>query len=736
MIQFITLHSGLIKMTFPIKHIFWLLGIMVLHSSIHAAIDITLANKLFGKHQYHDALVAYQAALRSCQSTDCDQSPEILNKIAMCYLFTNRTDSAITVYEEAITTSIRFENLEQHEDALSALGEIFSFRGDAARALTYFKEMTDISKSRGNKELLMGGYAQIGSLYRTMGELDSAKLYLDLAVFLSESVMSKKAIPMVYKFMGDFYADITNYEDAQIWYLRCLDVQHDSGDSTGMTSTLITIADMFNQQGQYELSEDYLKDVLAIADSKGLKIRKALALNSLSTIYQSRGDLSKARSNLMEALKIFSEVKNLTRVAHVYQKLGKISSEEQLYTEALKYYSNSIRLFDSLQTFEGSLASKIGEAQVYQLMGSHNRTINRIKKILDEVQTRQTSTLEMEAYRLLSYSFAKNQDFEEAYFYENKYNDIRNKIFNKERAEVLNNTDKKYNIARKEIEIVELQSIQFQQEARIERQRLMNMGLLITGIILAILALIFYQNYMKGRVIGKQRKELHAQKITSLEKENRLAQVEAMLAGQENERERIAKDLHDGLGGVLSTIKIQFDAFLEEDMVPSMSQPFQKANQMLDEACDEVRRIAHNMVPEIITQLGLIPALEDLAFNLRNKDIKVHVETLNLNRQLSPELKKTIYRIVQELFSNIAKHAEASEVILQLSEQEDHLSLIVEDDGAGFDAFTPSIGMGMKNISSRVDFFQGTFDIESKKGEGTTVTVRLPLQNVLSRKPA
>lgn len=715
------------KMACPTKRFFWLLVFSVLCYSLNAAVDITLANKLFAKYQYNEAKTAYQEALISCQSTDCDQSPEILNKIAMCCIFTGKTDSAISFYEKAITTSIRFNNLEQQEDALSALGEIFSFRGDASRALTYFKKMAEISALRGNDELLMGGYAQIGSLYRTMGELDSAKNFLDLAVELSESVEFGKAIPMVYKFMGDFYADITNYEDAQSWYLKCLDVQHDSGDSIGMTSTLITIADMFNQQGQYDLSEDYLVDVLSIADSKGLKIRKAHALNSLSTIYRSRGDLSMARSNLMEALAIFTEVKNLSRVAHVYQKLGKIYSEEQNYPEALKQYVSSIRLFDSLQIFEGSLTSKIGEAQVYQLMGRYNRSVNRIKRILDEVQTRQTPTLEMEAYRLLSYSFAKMNDFEEAYFYEKKYNDIRNKIFNKERDEVLNSTDKKYNVARKEIEIVELQSIQFQQEARIERQRLMNMGLLIAGIILAILALIFYQNYIKGRVIGKQRKELHAQKIKSLEKENRLAQVEAVLEGQENERERIAKDLHDGLGGVLSTIKIQFDAFLEENTVPSMSQPFQKANQMLDEACDEVRRIAHNMVPEIITQLGLIPALEDLAFNLRNKDIKVHVETLNLKKKISPELKKTIYRIVQELFSNITKHANATEVILQLSEQIDHLSLVVEDDGKGFDAFAPSMGMGMKNISSRVDFFKGTFDIESEVGEGTTVTVTLPL---------
>ena len=699
----------------------------VLSFAAYRLVDVAQAHQLFEKHNYKEARIAYQKALRACQLTDCNQSPEILNRIAMCHIFTRQTDSAIQVYQDAVIAADRFDDLVQKEDALSALGEIFSFRGDAPRALEYFKNMLVISRQLENRELLMAGSAQVGSLFRTIGEIDSAKLYLDRAIALVDQVSSDKAIPMVFKYMGDFYADVTNYEDAQTWYLKCLDEQIENSDSVGMTSTLITIASMFNQQGQLDRSEEHLNNVLIIADRKGLRIRKAHALNELATIYQKRGNTIRARQNLMEALAIFKDVKNLTRMAQVDQKLARMEADNENYSEALKYYDNSIRIFDSLQTFEGSLASKIGRARVYQSMGRHAIAIRRVKEVLNEVQTRQTPTLEMDAYEILAESYAARNDFEEAYYYNKKFGEMRNRIFNRERAEVLSNTDKRYDIARKEKEILELQAIQFKQETKIERQQLFNGGLLLAGFVLAILAFIYYQNFMRGKLIGKQRKQIHEQKIKSLENENRIAQIEAMLEGQESERERIAKDLHDGLGGVLSTIKIQFDAVKEENTTVAKSNNFQRVNHMLDEAVDEVRRIAHNMMPEIISEMGLIPAIEDLAFNLRKKDIKVHLEVFELVQQLNPEMEKTVYRIVQELFSNIVKHAEADEVIVQFSTHDQHLRLVVEDNGKGFSEAQRTDGMGLKNISSRVDFLKGSYDVESQVGEGTTVTVLLPL---------
>ena len=229
-------------------------------------------------------------------------------------------------------------------------------------------------------------------------------------------------------------------------------------------------------------------------------------------------------------------------------------------------------------------------------------------------------------------------------------------------------------------------------------------------------------------LINKQSEILQKQKIAELEQEKKVLALNSMISGQETERARIAKDLHDGLGGLLSTVKAHF-SFLTKDKIDKDDAIFEKTNELIDEACVEVRRISHNMMPHALSISGLEDALVDLGESLNQDGIKTVIEVSKIPFKLDDTKTVMIYRLVQELIVNIRKHASAKNVLLQMLVRKKFITLTIEDDGKGFD--TEQIlkvkGLGIKNIFSRVQFLDGTIDYHSEINKGSSVTIQIPI---------
>jgi signal transduction histidine kinase len=220
-----------------------------------------------------------------------------------------------------------------------------------------------------------------------------------------------------------------------------------------------------------------------------------------------------------------------------------------------------------------------------------------------------------------------------------------------------------------------------------------------------------------------------------------------VLKGEEQERTRLAKDLHDGLGGMLSGIKYSFNTMKGNlVMTPENAQAFERSMDMLDSSIKEMRRVAHNMMPEALVKFGLDTALKDFCNDIdKTGALHVSYQSLGLeNIKLEQTTAITIYRIVQELINNTMKHASAKNAIVQLTKTDHTLSITVEDDGKGFDATKLDLnknktgddpagdwrtgrGMGWSNIQHRVEFLKGSLDIKSGTAEGTSVHIELNL---------
>jgi signal transduction histidine kinase len=202
-----------------------------------------------------------------------------------------------------------------------------------------------------------------------------------------------------------------------------------------------------------------------------------------------------------------------------------------------------------------------------------------------------------------------------------------------------------------------------------------------------------------------------------------------MLQGQEEERSRVARDLHDGLGGMLSTVRLYLGALGGRVVLPEEpARLFTQSLEHLDSSISELRRVARNMMPETLLRFGLVQALQDVCEATQQTGaLDVQFQVHGLTERLEQRTEVVIFRIAQELLTNVIRHAKARSVIVQLMRHENLLQLVVEDDGQGFQPTTARAGVGLRSIQARASYLNAQLDIQSEPGQGTSVTLELAL---------
>lgn len=329
----------------------------------------------------------------------------------------------------------------------------------------------------------------------------------------------------------------------------------------------------------------------------------------------------------------------------------------------------------------------------------------------------------LESQKVLADVEAAAGNYKQAFMYIQQYKLGADSLQTTELTEKIQALDKKYQTQLKDEQINLLRKDSEFQKLSIGRKKLFNYLLSTAFLLLLIIAAFIYRSY-------RHKQKLQQQRIVELETEKQLAATEAVLKGEEQERTRLAKDLHDGLGGMLSGIKYSLNT-MKGNMIltPDNAQAFERSIDMLDSSINEMRRVAHNMMPENLVKFGLDTALKDFCNDInQSRALKVHYQSLGLEHTTVDHLTSiTIYRIVQELLNNIIKHAFAQNVIVQVSKSDEKISVTVEDDGKGFDTsiLDKDKGMGWSNIKNRVEFLKGKLDVKSQAGKGTSILIEL-----------
>ena len=335
-------------------------------------------------------------------------------------------------------------------------------------------------------------------------------------------------------------------------------------------------------------------------------------------------------------------------------------------------------------------------------------------------------------YKKLTEAYEANNDYKAALKYSKKYVSINDSILNQDRIVTLNNLTLKHQTTQKnkEIQLLELKNEAAKNRNIIQRNILYFVAVGFGLMLIALYYIIrFYTQKIKSEnIINDQKHKIDQQKIKELEDTMQIKNMQSMIVGQEKERERIAKDLHDSLGGLLSTAKLQFDQFKAELNNDEASYQYEKAANLLDSAVEEVRSISRNLQPGALSKLGLVPAINDLINRFDGDNYPtIFFQTYDLPNRIDSMLALNIYRIIQELLTNTIKYADAGEILIQLNYKDGDLYLQYEDDGKGFDIQNSrSKGMGLENISSRIKYLNGHMSIESEPGSGVSYLMKVP----------
>lgn len=245
-----------------------------------------------------------------------------------------------------------------------------------------------------------------------------------------------------------------------------------------------------------------------------------------------------------------------------------------------------------------------------------------------------------------------------------------------------------------------------------------NLRITILGIALGlclIIAFLIYLTYKNQKKLNTQISISHQQHLLHIENERKHEATKAILQGEEQERQRIAQDLHDSMGGMLAHIRMtisQANAQYSADLL-----------QKIDRSIIEMRRIARNLMPETLKNLGLEIALKELCESMSHKQFNIQFEAFNVSDHIPFNIQLSLYRIAQESISNVIKYAQANNIIVQISQLQDTINLTIEDDGIGFDTAKVKHGLGLINIKNRIELINGTLEILSEEGKGTTINV-------------
>ena len=334
-----------------------------------------------------------------------------------------------------------------------------------------------------------------------------------------------------------------------------------------------------------------------------------------------------------------------------------------------------------------------------------------IKKALTTAFETQNNKQIYEAYESLSDFYARNKRFDSAYKYAMKYKYFKDSIMRMDQGKMIAELTTKFETAQKEKKIQE-------QQYQIAKRNYWIGGISILMIAGTLLAFSRHKRNRLKQQAALQTAVLHQQELAT----------KAILEAEENERRRIATDLHDGVGQMMSAAKLNLSSLKSEINFtePHQEEVFDNALALVDDSCKEVRNVSHNIMPNSLLKSGLASAIRAFINKIDSKVMKVNMYSEGLNERMDNNTENVLYRIVQECVNNVIKHANANTLDITLIKDNDGISITVEDNGQGFDIEQLSQGIGQKNIRSRAEYLKGTVEWNTAPGKGTVVMVYIP----------
>ncbi|ANH81982.1 hypothetical protein A8C56_14285 [Niabella ginsenosidivorans] len=503
---------------------------------------------------------------------------------------------------------------------------------------------------------------------------NNEKSYIDLLL--------NKAIPLAIK-AGDnlrtarYYMNVgipfmedRNTQKAISYFLRSNDILKKSDPGSVQFAENYTLcAKTYLYAHNLNAAKAYLDSAHNILRGKPLSVEQLSYYSIESMYYIDKKDLEKASKSIGKGLDIANQLHD------------NIGIRDLLYQKA--------RIYDEQKNYK-----KVKSTLFQILYGKFIITDGDRKQLYHDIAATEANMGHMDS----------------AYNWLLQYSALADSISKKEAEKQIATFEAKFNYTEKEKELLVISN-----RARIQR---LIMWMSIGGLL--VVSLLSAHLY-------RLRKTKAEQEVRSLEQQQQIALTAALLQGEEKERVRLARDLHDGLGGMLAGVKINLTNAIQDHT----SEELNKVIGQLDGSVTELRRIARNMMPEALLRSGLETALADLCQSVSTEKLRIDFSFMNISPHIPMQEQIIIYRIIQELLANIVKHSLASEAFIQCSQNGTLFYITAEDNGKGINQTLPAgrRGIGLDNIQSRVDFLEGKMDFSSQPGRGTVTNIEIKVHD-------
>ncbi len=573
---------------------------------------------------------------------------------------------------------------------------------------------------------------------------------------LKKAMLSSNPYPQriaAYITYNDQYG-VENFDQLLRLGLEGMELARAKGDSTSVGIFYRQIGEAFYFKGKYDRAAASFYSSVGLLEKEGPSKQLANSYNALAKLYRKTRDLTRALQNYDKAFAIFKERRDSSGMAMIWNESGVVFEYAKDYDKAIARYTSSLQMDQLLKDSVGiayalsnlagvySLQSKYGLAEKNLLQALQVRkyikdtfalalnysdlggaylaasNLAKAKLYIDSsnaiADKMNYPELKQNNFDVLAQMAEKAGDYKMAYRYNNQKTALKDSIFGIEKAKQIEELNTRYETVQKEQQIA-------QQQSRLQQQNIIFIA--VAGLVL-LLSLLAYTQYRRYK--WKQEAKMQAAILKQQDEATK-----AVIEAEEAERQRIAKDLHDGVGQMMSAAKMNLSAYEHavQFATTEEKQTFEKIIQLVDESCSEVRSVSHNMMPNALLKNNLDDAIREFINKLHQQTLSVHLYTEGLQVRLNSNIETVLYRIIQECVNNVIKHSGANTLDITIIREAGELTATIEDNGKGFDTNDKNKfdGIGLKNILTRVEYLKGTVDFDSAPGRGTLIALHVPI---------
>jgi len=615
------------------------------------------------------------------------------------------------------------QTLAEQAKTYNAIGQYYIGVNQDSAALYLDKGLQVALESKSEEVIVLLKFGQ-ALLHRNDWSLDSLTNFVQSFLSFHEENEDLPKQVVAHQNLGSIYSEYGKFEEAIKCNLNAIDLLAILGDSLKIGELTFNMGVTYFNASLYESAIDKFKSAYHVFRQVGHSAYAGLAMDGMINVFMETNQTDSAQKYIGPLMDLAEEAKFSVLALEAKITSGLLQVDQRNYEEASQIFLEAMDSSRVVGTGLNTLNCLCALGKINYHLGQFHIADDYYKQAYTFTAAQDNNLMKNHCLREYALTLQELNKQGQAFDLLKEYSDFQDTVQSKENKVVISELEVKYQSSKKDAEIVRQQL----DITKKENTRNILIALLGLGAVTAILVVTRFRLRQK---ITSQDLSLQIEKNQNLQQKQKLLAIDYMVQGQEEERKRIAKDLHDGLGSLLLSAKMQLSNIHQGIKALENLDLFTKAEGLIENAHEEVRRIAHNMMPEALMNFGLKEAVQDFGHQINtSSEVQVVTNFYCETAELSEEVEIHLFRIIQEGVNNALKHADADLITIQFSKDEEYYLLEISDDGKGFDLEEGKgkEGIGLRNLESRVKYLNGDLTIASAPGQGTIIEVAVPCE--------